>query len=403
MFHFNVIFFGYAQACYIFTKIMQEPCFELRARSIPVSSYVDDGFTAAATRLACLWQALFAVLLQAVLGGFHGLAKCQIDPVLLIKWLGFMVDSVTEKFEVGSSKLEKLKSFLTTVLEKPSVSARDLAQVAGKIISLSPAVAPAALFGRVFFQAMKGFETWDRVFPNPEDVKTMLSFWLTNVDRFNGRPWWPMQPVRLQASVDASGVGFGGTLSAPSMTPQMFQGTFMVPKAQSSSTLREVLGYVGAVQVAANSFPDLLRGSAILITGDNQGAVSCINNPRSPVQPINQALQRLFNITSALRCDVLAKWVPWEQLQEADDLSRAPDASDWGISTKLFGQICRRFDMVPEVDLFGSDIHHTADIFVSRLYNPGCSAVDAFQLDWASFCNGKSAWIFPPTRSVSMS
>jgi hypothetical protein len=127
--------------------------------------------------------------------------------------------------------------------------------------------------------------------------------------------------MRLQASVDASRVGFGGTLSAPSMTPQMFQGTFMVPEAQSSSTLREVLGYMGAVQVAANFFPDLLRGSAILITGNNQGAVWCINNLRSPVQPINQALQRLFDITSALRCDVLAKWVPREQLQEADDLS----------------------------------------------------------------------------------
>jgi hypothetical protein len=89
----NVVFFGYAQACYVFTKIMQEPSFELRAALIPVSNYVDDGFTAAASKLACLWQAIFAVLLQAVLGAYHGLAKCQIEPVLPIKWLGFLVDS----------------------------------------------------------------------------------------------------------------------------------------------------------------------------------------------------------------------------------------------------------------------------------------------------------------------
>jgi hypothetical protein len=80
---------------------MQEPALELRAALIPVSSYVDDGFTAAATRLACLWQAPFAVMLQALLGGYHGLAKCQIDPVVQIKWLGFVIDSVAEKFEVG--------------------------------------------------------------------------------------------------------------------------------------------------------------------------------------------------------------------------------------------------------------------------------------------------------------
>jgi hypothetical protein len=40
VFQFNVVFFGFAQACYVFTKIMQEPCFELRSVSIPVSGYV---------------------------------------------------------------------------------------------------------------------------------------------------------------------------------------------------------------------------------------------------------------------------------------------------------------------------------------------------------------------------
>lgn len=164
VFQFNVVFFEYARASYIFTKIMQESCLKLRAASIPVSGYVDDGFTAAATPLACLWQALFAGFTQAALGGFHGLAKCQIDPVLEIKWLGFMIDSVFERFLVGPSKLKKLKQFLLSILEKRSVSARDLAQVAGKIISLSPAIAPAALYSRTFFEAIKGFVSWTSSF-----------------------------------------------------------------------------------------------------------------------------------------------------------------------------------------------------------------------------------------------
>jgi hypothetical protein len=121
----NVVFFGYAQACYVFTKIMQEPAFALREAAIPMSSYVDDGFTAAATRLACLWQAaLFAVLLQAALGGYHGLAKCQIKPVRVIKWLGFILDSTRQTFEVAKSKLKKLKNFLRELLAQPTVSAR---------------------------------------------------------------------------------------------------------------------------------------------------------------------------------------------------------------------------------------------------------------------------------------
>jgi hypothetical protein len=277
----NVVFFGYAQACYVFTKIMQEPCFALRAAGIPVSNYVDDGFTAAETRLACLWQSLLSVLLQASLGGFHGLAKCQIEQVQLIKWLGFMLDSVRQRFEVGTSKLEKLKDFLRFVLSKPAVSARDLAQVAGKIISLSPAVAPAALYTRSFFQAIKGHTSWDALYPNPAEVTEALAFWLENLDRFNGRPWWP-QPVTLRVEVDASEIGYGDLLSVPSLPPLRFQSTFSPDQAAGSSTLREVLGYVGAVGVAAKSFPSLLSDSSILMTGNNQGAVSLHQQPEEP-------------------------------------------------------------------------------------------------------------------------
>jgi hypothetical protein len=284
MLRLNVVFFGYAQACYVFTKIMQEPCFALRKAAIPVSNYVDDEFSASATRLACLWQALHAVLLQSSLGAFHGLAKCQIEPVLVIKWLGFMLDSERERFEVGQQKLEKLKDFLRHILSKPFVSARDLAQVAGKIISLSLAVAPAALYSRAFFQAIQGSLSRDALFPNPAEVRSTLEFWLENLDRFNGRPWWP-QPVNLRVEVDASGVGFGGLLSVSPHPPLTFQGAFTPTQAAGSSTLREVLGHVGAVKVAAATHPDILLGSSVLVTGDNQGAVACIKQSLKSCAP----------------------------------------------------------------------------------------------------------------------
>jgi hypothetical protein len=405
----NVVFFGYAQACYVFTKIMQEPAFALREAGIPVSKYMDYGFTAAATRLTCLWQALFTVLLQASLGGFHGPAKCQIEPVLVIKWLGFMLDSTRQTFEVGPSKIEKLKEFLRALLDRPAVSARDLAQVAGRIISMSPAVAPAALYSRAFFQAMKGNMSWDQLFPNPDEVQETLKFWLENMDQFNGRPWWP-RPVSLRVSVDASGVGFGGILTSPSRPQVEFQGTFTAQEASGSSTLRGVLGYVGAVKMAAQVRPNELAGSSIVITGDNQGAVSCINNLRSPVAEINEALRELFNISSNLHCDILARWVPRDKLAAADALSREADPSDWGIEPGLYAMICRNifdiyniiiFDTIPLVDLFASDSHHTRDEFVSKTYSPGCTEVDAYRLDWALLMKGRVAWVFPPVRGVS--
>lgn len=69
----------------------------------------------------------------------------------MIKWLGFILDSTRRTFTVSDSKLDKLKVFIRELLAQPAVSARHLAQVAGKIISMSPAVAPAAQYTRAFF------------------------------------------------------------------------------------------------------------------------------------------------------------------------------------------------------------------------------------------------------------
>jgi hypothetical protein len=168
-----------------------------------------------------------------------------------------------------------------------------------------------------------------------------------------------------------------------------------------SSTLREVLGYVGAVKVAAATWPHLLCGSSILVTRDNQGAVSCINNLRRPVPDINEALRELFRVSSKLHCDVLARWVPREKLAVADALSREPDATDWGLSPDIHEKVCRRFGVLPSVDLFGSDTFHTTAEFVSKVYTPGCTAVDAFRLNWANMVQDRTAWVFPPNRAVS--
>jgi hypothetical protein len=92
-FAFNVLCFGFAQACYVFTKVMQEPVFELRNRGNPLSDYIDDGFTAARTYLRCLRQSATSGQFFSALGAYFGLPKCQ-----LLRWLGFMVDSERQEF-----------------------------------------------------------------------------------------------------------------------------------------------------------------------------------------------------------------------------------------------------------------------------------------------------------------
>jgi hypothetical protein len=69
-FYFKVLCFGFAQACYVFTKIMQESMFELRKRGIPMSSHIDDALTAAKTFGRCARQSGLSALLIGALGAF---------------------------------------------------------------------------------------------------------------------------------------------------------------------------------------------------------------------------------------------------------------------------------------------------------------------------------------------
>lgn len=395
-FYFKVLCFGFAQACYVFTKIMQEVAMELRKRGIPVSSYINDGFTAAPTPQRCLRQSSLCALLLGALGAFLGIPKCQLTPELLVKWLGFLIDTERQMFRVSESKLAKVKEALREMLRTPTTSARKLAALAGKIIALSPAVLPAALYSRRLIQAMKGETSWDTIFPTTDSVRETATFCLDSLDAFNGRRWWPI-PVELQLEVDASGVGFGGTITTNCANKTPFLGTFTDAQASESSTAREMRGYAAAIDAATKCLP-----SSILLIGDNQGAISALNHFRSSIPEIHESLDRVFQLCLKYDFDIVAQWVPRNNLTEADELSRRPDASDWGIEPKIFGQICAWFGSTPTVDLFASDAHHVANKFYSQFYTPGCAGVQVLKQDWSKLVSpGELAWIFPPSRSSS--
>lgn len=86
-FRYNVPAFGLSQACFLFTKLMNQPAKALRQRGTPVSDYIDDGLTAAPSYGRCLLQVVSAVRLLGALGAFIGLPKSQLKPERLRQWL----------------------------------------------------------------------------------------------------------------------------------------------------------------------------------------------------------------------------------------------------------------------------------------------------------------------------
>jgi hypothetical protein len=228
---------------------MQGPIFELRKRGIPLSSYIDDALTAARTFLRCALQSAFSAIFMGALGAYLGLPKCKLTSKQVQKWRGFLIDTCAEMFVVGEAKIEKVKAVLREATRAPSTYPRALAKLAGKLISMSPAVLSAALYSRNLYQAIKGRMSWDQVFPTPVVVKQTAEFWLLNIDKLNGRKWWP-RLVSLKVVMDASGVGYGGFVhEGQKQIP--FTGTFSKQEASSFNTAREMRGYAAADTVVA--------------------------------------------------------------------------------------------------------------------------------------------------------
>jgi hypothetical protein len=212
--HFNGICFGWSQACYIFTVVMQEIFIEVRAQGIPVSSYIDDGITADPCYKRCLWAVVRIVKLLDLLGAYFGLPKCRFIPSQEGEWLGFEVVTQEEEFRVSSKKMQKVLAALSLLIKATSVSPRQLAAVASKLISLSPAVLPASLYSREFFQAIQGKINWDEIFATPEAVRKEAKEWAENLPNWNGRKWHA-QPISAHVSSDASDFGYGGQILLP--------------------------------------------------------------------------------------------------------------------------------------------------------------------------------------------
>jgi hypothetical protein len=180
-------------------------------------------------------------------------------------------------------------------------------------------------------------------------------------------------------------------------------GTFTLQEGNLSSAARETIGNVRSICIASRIYSRQIRDSSVLILGDSQAALGALRKLASPVPFIHQELKTLFYTCSSGAFDVVPRWIPRERLTEADELSRRPDASDWGCTPELIHLILQHFRVTIDLDVYASDIHHVSERFISAFYVPGCAAVQASAHDWKQFLPHPSGtiWAFPPTKFLS--
>lgn len=156
-------------------------------------------------------------------------------------------------------------------VEKPT--ARELARIAGQIISMSIALGPITrlrthgLYGLINCQMF-----WSDRLTIPSEVCDELVFWQQNVHVLNGRPIRMSSGATRVAFSDASSTGYGGYIVE--LGPHISHGQWSSQEATFSSTWRELK----AVDQVLRSFSKQLKGHTIKWCTDSQNVVRIVES-----------------------------------------------------------------------------------------------------------------------------
>ncbi|VDI70689.1 Hypothetical predicted protein [Mytilus galloprovincialis] len=242
---------------------------------------------------------------------------------------------------------------------------------------------------RCTFSVINLRQDWDQYVDlrQHSDSIQEIMFWKQNIHCLK-----PVSLLRNNSEfnvfTDASDIGAGGYLQG---TDYIAHRQWSVTEATKSSTWREIK----AIELTLDSFAKVLEHSSVTFFTDNQNAVSIIKKG-SKLPHLQGLALSIFNTCVSCNISLYAQWIPREENEKADALSRIIDIDDWGISFEFFDFLNSIWGPFT-VDRF-ANMHNTKlTRFNSKYWNPTTSAIDAFTCNW----HGENNWLVPPISLVS--
>ena len=174
--------------------------------------YLDDGIIAVKRKAKAREESEHVRHDLESAGFIVNMEKSVWEPAYVMEWLGFQINLSEGEFKVPENKLKKLKSQLHKVDSVQSVSARSLASLIGKIMSMALALGPVTrLMTRSLYAVLNSRTAWCQRLELTAEAAVELKFWLHEIEKFNGQRIWPRPSAVRVVYSDASSMGYGGT------------------------------------------------------------------------------------------------------------------------------------------------------------------------------------------------
>ncbi len=390
-FTFSVLPFGLNTASHCFTKMLRPLVTRWRSMGHNAILYIDDGISGHPDKISAL-AASHIVQKDLALSGLKvSASKSDFVPKQSGEWLGLVIDTISMQFSLPEKKIHKIQAAIGECLSVRSqvISVRDIARIAGFIISAFAAIGPLTrLFTRHMYKTIESRDSWSSKVNLSAGTIAELEFWARNLIAVNGHPIKPVISATSAVYSDASDSGFGGF--SVQFSNSICASLWSDSERSESSTNRELRAILYVLQ----SLGRKLSGQKLKWYSDSQNACRIVS-----VGSTNPSLHELsidiYNACLEYDVSIEAEWLPRDSNQRADELSRIIDPDDWSLNRDVFVMLDRQFGP-HTIDRFASYYNSQLPRFNSRFWNPGCEAADAFTQNW----HLENNWVCPPASIV---
>ena len=388
-FMFTVLPFGLSSAPYIFTKLLRPLVKHWRAQGIHAVVYLDDGFDVEHSEFLSKICSDNIRSDLALAGFISNEDKSVWVPVQIITWLGIIWDGLQGNIFITEPRIEKAVLHIDNAILVPRLSARSLASIVGKIISMSPVLGNLSrIMTRHCQMSVAAAQDWDSLVTLDRYCLAELQFWKININSVNTKSVSDGHFPASSIYSDASNVACAGHIAGRDVYAHRM---FTEAERKESSTYRELL----AIQFVLVSFSSFLSHSKVKWFTDSQGAAKIVQVGSMKFN-LHKLAFDIFSFCFKFGIDLDIQWIPRSLNDKADYLSKIVDRDDWELAPETFHQLNDHWGPFT-LDCFATSYNKKVDKFFSRFWNPDTSGVDAFFQDWS----GENCLVVPPVVLLS--
>ena len=397
--------FGLSSAPAVFTDLVMTLVRHWRGEDgFEVVSYLDDQAAIGDSYAQVNTQIRKMLQDMESLGFVINHEKSQLEPVQCEKFLGIDLCFEDGVFRVPQTRLASLEAAIVHAASASTATPRQIYSIAGKIGSMTMARGrkACALYTREMYSAcasaVNGKTGWDEPMTRSKAVTEELAFWFSLRNHDGCAPFEDVEFVANKTFfTDASDTSVGSFRhGARALRHLICRRDLPHELVETSSTLRELWGVLQCLRAFIKS-GEIRAGDRVSIGTDSQCAFYGVDRACSRTPANHKLIKQVFEAAHDAGIELAVFWLPREENDAADAVSKAMDNSGYTLATAALHRIAARHGR-PHVDGFASAENAVCAAYVSRWLDADAESADTFRANWA---DGRRWHLFPPAGAVA--